>query len=294
MPAQTVVAPGAQAADATTALTGLRVLVVDDNATNRLILQQQLQRLEVDAVMAGSAAEAHERLAQARADGRPINLVLLDYHMPGQDGLEFLRAGRSGGSEVPSVLLLTSVDLPELFLESRSLGVQACLVKPVRRLDLINAMRTSQIARPAAARQAPAAEPAAAIEGDGPRILLAEDNPVNQRVAMHILRKRGFRVVVAQNGREALDAWQRGDIDLILMDVQMPEMDGLAAVEAIRAEEMAIGRRTPVVALTAGAFVEDRERCIAAGMDAYVSKPITAARLYEVIDRLLKDTQRAA
>ena len=294
VPAQVVNAPAGQAAESPAALAGLRVLVVDDNATNRLILQQQLQRLDVDAVMAGSAAEAHERLAQARADGRPIGLVLLDYHMPGQDGLEFLRAERQGGAEVPAVLLLTSVDLPELFLEGRTLGVQACLVKPVRRLDLINAMRSTQIARPVTVPPPAQAVARTDVEGDGPRILLAEDNPVNQRVALHILRKRGFRVVVAQNGREAVDTWQRGGIDLILMDVQMPEMDGLAAVAAIRAEEGAGGRRTPVVALTAGAFVEDRERCIAAGMDAYVSKPITAARLYEVIDRLLKDTSRAA
>ena len=118
------------------ALNGLRVLVVDDNATNRLILQEMLQRLSAEAVLAESAAEAHSQLAQARADGRPFDLVLLDYHMPGKDGLEFLRDEQRGGSAVPSVLLLTSVDLPELFIESRTLGVQACLVKPVRRLDL--------------------------------------------------------------------------------------------------------------------------------------------------------------
>jgi CheY-like chemotaxis protein len=125
------------------------------------------------------------------------------------------------------------------------------------------------------------------------RILLAEDNPVNQRVALHILRKRGFEVHVAHDGRQALEAWRREPFDLVLMDVQMPEMDGFAAVDAIRAEERGSGRHTPIVALTAEAFVEDRERCLAAGMDAYVSKPFTAARLWEVIDRLLAEARAA-
>jgi two-component system sensor histidine kinase/response regulator len=291
------------------ALNGLRVLVVDDNATNRLVLQQMLQRLSAEAVLAESAVEAHSRLEQARADGRPFDLVLLDYHMPGKDGLEFLRDEQHGGSGVPSVLLLTSVDLPELFIESRTLGVRACLVKPVRRLDLVTAMRSSLGTRPgptlpvapvvtpaATASTAPAPPPAgadAAIDPPTARILLAEDNPVNQRVALHILRKRGFDVHLAHDGRQALDAWRRERFDLVLMDVQMPEMDGFAAVAAIRAEEKATGGHTPIVALTAEAFVEDRERCLAAGMDAYVSKPFTATRLWEVIDRLLAEARAA-
>jgi CheY-like chemotaxis protein len=126
------------------------------------------------------------------------------------------------------------------------------------------------------------------------RVLLAEDNPVNQRVALHILRKQGFDVQVAENGRVAVDAWEREPFDVVLMDVHMPEMDGFAAVAAIRAREQETGRHTPIVALTAEAFVEDRDRCLAAGMDAYLSKPVTASRLIEVINSVLRPPTRAA
>ena len=276
-------------------LTGLRALVVDDNATNRLILRSMLDRLSAESVTVQSAAEALDALDATRTTNRPFGIVLLDYHMPDMDGLQFLAEARRRGLDVPSVLLLTSVDLPEIGLEGRTLGVRASLIKPVRRLDLINAMRAVLVDKagvlPAAAAR-PSAPPTAPATGR--RILLAEDNPVNQRMALHMLHKRGFRVDVVNDGRQAVEAWTRETFDLVLMDVQMPIMDGFAAVAAIRAAEAGTGRRTPIIALTAGAFVEDRDRCLAAGMDAYVTKPFTAARLCETIEKLLASTTQAA
>jgi two-component system sensor histidine kinase/response regulator len=274
---------------------GLRVLVVDDNATNRLILRAMLDRLPADVVTVDSGGEALDVLDRALASGQPFGLVLLDYHMPGMDGLQFLDEARRREIDVPSVLLLTSVDLPEIGIASRSLGVRSCLVKPVRRLDLINAMRAVLVekadALPIAEVRPPARETPVAA---GPRILLAEDNPVNQRMARYMLDKRGYQVDVVNDGREAVDAWTRGQYDLVLMDVQMPVMDGFGAVAAIRSAEAESGRHTPIIALTAGAFVEDRDRCLAAGMDAYVTKPFTAARLCEAIEQLLASSPRAA
>jgi len=295
LPVEVVAATRPAAIEAPLAeLRGVRVLVVDDNATNRLILQRMLQQLETDPVMAASAAEAHDQLDRARREGRPLTLVLLDYHMPGKDGLEFLRDEQRGASEVPSVLLLSSVDAPELIQESRSLGVQACLVKPVRRVDLVRAMRSTIAGRPESPAEPPRSVTSLATAVTPARVLLAEDNPVNQRVALHILRKQGFDVEVAENGRVAVDVWQREPFDVVLMDVHMPEMDGFAAVAAIRAQEEGTGRHTPIVALTAEAFVEDRDRCLAAGMDAYLSKPVTASRLVDVINSVLRQPPRAA
>jgi two-component system sensor histidine kinase/response regulator len=271
-----------------------RVLVVDDNETSRIILHHMLERWAADVLVADSADEALAVIDAAQQDGRPVQLALVDYHMPGTDGLAFLREARRRGSDVPAVLLLTAIDLPELFLDSRALGVRACLIKPARRHDLLGAIRSAiAVGDEDDAAPAPVAAPGARAAAPA-RILLAEDNLVNQRVAVHILQRRGFTVEIANNGLEAVDWHARETFDLVLMDVQMPEMDGLEAVAAIRAREAQTGRRTPIVALTAHAMVEDRERCLAAGMDAYLSKPIAAASLYQVIEDLLDSRKTTA
>ena len=287
-PVERPVAPAPAVGD----LDGYRVMVVDDNATNRTILEHMLERWSSEVLLAGNAGEALVVMDQAQADERPVQLVVLDYHMPGMDGLAFLREVQRRGGEIPAVLLLTSVDLPELFLESRALGVRACLIKPARRADLLSALRAAIAGddRREAVAPAAAVEPAAVTA----RILLAEDNLVNQRVAMHMLQRRGFTVEIANNGLEAVALHAREPFDLVLMDVQMPEMDGIEAVATIRAREQQTGLHTPIVALTAHAMTEDRERCLAAGMDAYLSKPIAAASLYQVIDRLLETQETPA
>jgi CheY-like chemotaxis protein len=210
----------------------------------------------------------------------------------------------------PAVLMVTTVEAPVVSLQSRARGVVACLTKPVRREDLVGALRIARLgeasatstSRPASARRDAPAAPAATPPPTTPtepkarsrgRILLVEDNAINQMVASALLKRREFDVVVANNGREGVTAFGGGRFDAVLMDIQMPEMDGFEALAAIRDLERGTGRHTPVVAVTAHALKEDRERCVAAGMDAYLSKPIDTTKLFEIIDDLL-ERRRAA
>jgi CheY-like chemotaxis protein len=164
------------------------------------------------------------------------------------------------------------------------MGVAACLTKPIRRSDLLSAILSAQAGQQRTAPVAPASAEAPATSGPRGRVLLAEDNRVNQKVAMTLLARRGYDVVLAENGREAVEAYGRGTFDIVLMDISMPEMDGYEAVGAIRALERQTGHHTPIVAVTAHAMESDREKCIAAGMDDYLTKPINATRLFAAID----------
>ena len=186
----------------------------------------------------------------------------------------------------PAVLLLTSIDLPCLVVESRSRGVQACLIKPARREELYAALTGAIGRRRGRAGTHVADRDELSSQGHGRRVLLAEDNLVNQRVAVLMLERRGFYVTVAAERRAAVEAAMSQAFDVILMDVQMPEMDGFEALAAIRALEGPGTRRTPVVAVTAHAMAEDRERCLAAGMDGYLPKPLRAGQLFAEIDRV--------
>jgi signal transduction histidine kinase/CheY-like chemotaxis protein len=269
------------------ALRGLRALVVDDHATNRRILQDILGNwgMRPTAVEGGRAALAE--LRRAAVSGDPFPLVLLDAMMPGMDGFalaeQLARHPELGGA---TVLMMSSAGRPSDAARCRRLNIAACLTKPVKQSELLDAILTA-LGRPPAERHEPAAPPVPQEGRRGLRVLLAEDNAVNQTLAVILLQKEGHRVVVAGNGREALDALDRQPFDLVLMDVQMPELDGLEATAALRRKERATGTHVPVIAMTAHAMKGDRERCLQAGMDGYVSKPIQPQELWEAIGFLV-------
>jgi len=255
----------------------LPVLIVDDNRTNRLILTEMLAswRMKPIAVDGGPAA-----LAELQAN--PYPLVLLDAMMPGMDGLMLAEAIQLDGAERrPRLLLLSSAGQPADAERLHELGITRCLTKPVKQSDLLDAI-TSVLS------VASAEEPADAVPTRPPhirarRVLLAEDGLVNQRVVVELLEARGHDVVVATNGREALASLDRESFDMVLMDVQMPVMDGFEATAAIREREE-VGAHVPVIALTAHAMSGDRERCLDAGMDGYLAKPIRADELYAAVE----------
>jgi CheY-like chemotaxis protein len=227
----------------------------------------------------------------------PIPLVLTDAHMPEMDGFELLKQIKIH-SGIPTVIMLTSGSYAGDVVRSRELGAEAYLVKPVRRDELMQTIlrvltEHPPLSQPLAGRtdivhprpKQPGLEALGRIHGL--HVLVAEDNLINQRYALSVLEKDGYSAVVVSNGREALAAMERESFDLVLMDVHMPEMDGFEATSAIRARERFLGTRVPIIAVTAHAMSGDREKCLAAGMDAYVSKPIRRAELIETIAALL-------
>ena len=211
--------------------------------------------------------------------------------MPGMDGFELIARVRAEAAVASTAaIVLSSAGRPEDRARCASLGVHACLIKPVRQSDLQDALTDALAPRAAApdaprvaAPPAPAPAPAAA---DGRRILLAEDNVINQKLAVHMLTRMGHSVVVAADGRKAVEAFQAERFDLVLMDVQMPEMDGFEALAVIKSLPTGGRPRVPIISLTAHAMKGDRERCLAAGFDGYLSKPIRSAELNEAIDAL--------
>jgi CheY-like chemotaxis protein len=267
-------------------LAGVRVLVVDDNETNRLILNEYLTRWRMRPALAASGAEALELMEGALDASDRFTLVLLDAQMPGMDGFSVAAEirERPGLAGTP-VMMLSSMDRQADLERCREAGVSLYLNKPVAQTDLREAM--GRVLGSGAPPEAPAgggrakAQPARAL-----RILLAEDNVVNQHLAARTLEKAGHTVEVASNGREALSLLDKGGFDLVLMDLQMPVMGGLDAVAAIREKERPGEARIPVIALTAHAMKGDRERCLDAGMDAYVTKPVRAAELIAVVERI--------
>jgi PAS domain S-box-containing protein len=280
-------APGAVRAPA--ALAGLPALVVDDSATTRAVLAELLDGWGLRTTTADGAAAALAELQAAAAVGEPFRVVLLDARMPDVGGLELAERVRACPELAGAALLLLScADRPEDAARCRRLGLAARLTKPVKVTDLLEALLAA--VTPAAEPGPEAALPAAPSGGAGLRplrVLLAEDNPFNQRVGVLTLEAAGHTVRVAANGREAVAAWQQEAFDVVLMDVQMPEMDGFEATAALRAAERATGRHTPVVAVTAHAMKGDRERCLAAGMDGYVTKPIRPEELWRTIAECL-------
>jgi CheY-like chemotaxis protein len=274
-------------------LHGLRVLVVDDNPINRRILEEWLVAWGMLPTLADGARSARLALARAAAQKQPFSLMLLDAAMPEVDGFLLLQQVRQHPALVgAAILMLSSADRQADVARCRQMQVARYLVKPVDPGELLECIRAVLGAA------APSQRPAAAPEGAPPvrplRVLLGEDNAVNQRLFLRLLEKYGHAVTLAGNGREVLEAWRRERFDLILMDVQMPEMGGLEATAVLRAEEQGSGRRTPVVALTAHAMKGDRERCLQAGMDGYLTKPLRAAELAETLAALFPATQPEA
>jgi PAS domain S-box-containing protein len=288
--------PAAHPVTLSSSLEGLPVLVVDDNATNLRILEEMLSNWRMRPTTVASAAEALTALGRAAAAGEPFPLVLLDGRMPGMDGFELAGQVRQAPMRhCPALLMLTSGAQPGDAARCRELGITGHLMKPVKQSELLNSILAALGAHPVPAAPTtpvacagPARAPATqAPAGQRPlRVLLAEDNPVNQKLAVRLLEKRGHAVVVAGDGREALQAMEREPFDIVLMDVQMPGMDGLEAVAILRARETGTKSHVPVIAMTAHAMKGDRERCLEAGMDGYLSKPIQPRELFEAIDSL--------
>jgi signal transduction histidine kinase/CheY-like chemotaxis protein len=268
---------------------GMAVLVVDDNVTNRRILTDVLWGWGMKPVSAASGLEALSLVRRAYDTAEPFRVILTDVHMPDMDGFELIeRMNQSHYSDGAIVLMLTSGERPEDISRSRRVGVSNYLLKPVRREELKDTIARALGQKAGAEDALRMIQPAAYSAGGPPfvptsRILLAEDNVVNQRVVQRMLEKRGHAVVAVGNGREAIQALQRDHFDLVLMDVQMPEMDGLEATRAIRESEALTLAHIPIIALTAHAMKGDQERCLAAGVDAYLTKPVYAANLLDIV-----------
>ena len=265
----------------------LPVLVVDDSEPNRRILEEVLVNWKMKPAVVDSGAGALAALEDAHAQDRPFALALIDSQMPRMDG--FTLATRMKGDrrfKSTPIVMLTSVARPDDTARSRRLGITLHVTKPVKQSDLLDTI-VSILGKAAGRGSAPvrhAESPPRAL-----KVLLAEDNALNRRLVVRTLEKRGHAVATASNGRVALEMLARAGtrgFDLILMDVQMPEIDGLSATVTIRQRERASGTRVPIVAMTAHAMAGDRERCLAAGMDNYLSKPIRPADLVEAVEHM--------
>jgi signal transduction histidine kinase/CheY-like chemotaxis protein len=281
-------------------LRALRALIVDDNATNRRILTETLWGWQMESIAVDGGPQAIASLERARTGHVDFHVILLDGDMPGMDGFQLAEyISRSSHLAGATIMMLSSGSQREDIRRCRELGMAAHLVKPVNQAELLVSMLNvlSNCLRPPPAtdaaveppvmqpRQGPpgAATPGVNVPlGSGPltpTVLLAEDNPVNQRIVVTLLGKLGYRVIVANDGTEALQSIRENRPDLVLMDVQMPVLGGIEAARLIREEERGTGQRVRIIALTAHAMKGDEERCLAAGMDGYLTKPIARARL---------------
>lgn len=275
---------------ATRTLAGRTALLVDDHSTSREVERELLRELGIDVVCAGSAKEALELLRRARAAREPFDLALVDQHMPDVDGVALI--GRMQGDPLfasTGIVLLGSAFRPMDVAEAQAHSIAAVVRKPVQAAALRSALEIACEDR----AEEPHIPLPSALDAREPRarkrvrVLLAEDHPVNEKLAVHLLQKRGFDVTVARNGREALEHHERAEFDVLLTDIQMPERSGFDVAAAVREREKGTLRRLPIVALTAHALPGDRERFLAAGMDDHVAKPIRAGDLYAALDRAL-------
>jgi two-component system sensor histidine kinase/response regulator len=278
-------------------LRGLRVLVVDDNETSRQILAESLRSMTFDVGVAAGGEVALVELGRAAEAGHPYDLVLMDYKMPGMDGIE---AGRrikqeSGPRMVPTVIMVTAYGREELMSQAEAVGLEGFLIKPVNQSVLLNTIMDvfgrggHRQPQPLAAKTM---HPDAITSIRGARLLVAEDNEINQQVAREILESAGFIVELANNGLEAVEKVRSSRYDAVLMDIQMPEMDGLQASEELRRD----GRfgDLPIIAMTAHAMAEDREQSLRAGMNDHVTKPIDPEALFAVLLRWVRPGEREA
>jgi two-component system sensor histidine kinase/response regulator len=254
---------------------------VDDNATNRRILEEMIANWRMKPVAAANGTAALKAMKRAQAEGNPFQVVLLDGHMPEMDGFEVAaRVKKDPHLRHVTVILLTSAGRREDVKRAKTLGAAAALTKPVKQSELWDAIVTALHVPQRAKIRLPVLPSSAPAVHRPLRILVAEDNPVNQQLALHLLERRGHSAVVAENGREALAAMKKHRFDMVLMDVQMPEMGGLETTRAIREREKSTGEHVPIVAMTAHAMQGDREHCLEAGMDGYLAKPLDP-RIFE-------------
>ncbi len=277
-------------------LNGLPVLIVDDNATNRRILKESLASWGMRQVGVDSGAGALAALEQASTEGDAYPLMLLDAHMPNLDGFGVAERIRS----IPqlaglAIVMLSSARQKGDIERCRQLGIDACMTKPVRQSELREILLKVLDRVPSRQHYSIQAKDDLPTNTHGPlKILLAEDNPVNQRLGLRLLEKRGHSVMLAENGRQALAALSTGSFDLLLMDLQMPEMDGIEATAEIRRLERQTNHHIPIIAMTAHAMKGDRERCLEAGMDGYVTKPLHPQHLWDEMHRLVRQEQANA
>jgi two-component system sensor histidine kinase/response regulator len=274
-----------QAAFSADNLRNVRVLIVDDNRTNQRILEAMMKRWRVRTKSVDGGQQALAELASAHESGESYQLVLTDKHMPEMDGFGLVEEiRRSADLSLLVVMMLTSAGHQYDVVRCRNLGIVSYLFKPIREAELFSAILT------AIGKTAPVPRPMTTLSqrnrparGECLQILLAEDNRINQTVAIRTLEKMGHSVVLAHDGREALSLLKAARFDLVLMDIQMPEMDGFTATREIRNGEKQTGSHIPIIAMTAHALRGDRERCLESGMDGYVAKPIKAQELAEAI-----------
>lgn len=272
-------------------LRGVRVLIADDNSTNRRILKETVTAWAMVPTLAEDGNQALAAIGKAFKEGHPYQLILLDYQMPEMDGFQVVERVRKSPelADVSTIMMLSSVDRMNHRSRCRELGVTEYLTKPVRQSVLLNAVMRilSALRNDKTAPVNESMEQALGPEPRSLRILLAEDNVVNQMVATRILQKRGHSVSVVGDGKAALEAMKSTIFDIILMDIQMPVMNGLEAIDQIRKVEVETGRHSPIVALTAQSTDEDRARCLAAGADAYFAKPFKGNDLVELVESLM-------
>ena len=287
--------PQSRVSYAPPALKGIRVLIVDDNSTNRHILKEATSRWHMRATEATSAAEGIAAFKQAAADGDAYQLLLVDRHMPEMDGLTMIEHIRQSlRLPTPIIMMLTSDGQSEDAQRCLLLGVESYLVKPVGLRELRDAVVRVLSPGAALAKDRPP-QSVAAPPGQTPlNILVAEDNVVNQLVITRLLQTRGHKVTVVANGRKAIDAVAANAFDVVFMDVQMPELDGLEATHEIRKREAGTQHRIPIVALTAHAMQSDMDRCLETGMDRYLTKPIDTKELDAVLSLYSSETLRGA
>jgi two-component system sensor histidine kinase/response regulator len=269
------------------------ILVVDDNETNRIILVEMLGRWGMQVATAKDAREALEILGRAGSRAPRFAAVISDLQMPHMDGFEFVENIRKSAQfgQIPVLMLSSSAQQGE-HERCRQLGISAHLAKPIQPSELLDAILSAlslHAIEPSQTQSKTQDETQLLLQSNwrqGMKVLLAEDNAVNRTLATRLLQKHGHTVVVVENGRQALEALERETVDLVLMDVQMPEMDGLEATAAIREKEKKTGDHLPIIALTAHAMKGDREKCLAAGTDDYLTKPIRTADLFAAVERL--------
>ena len=264
-------------------LQDLSVLVVDDNSTNRRILNELLQYWHMRPVLVESAAAARTAIASAAESQQPIHLILLDHHMPGEDGFQLADSLQRSGQVACPIIMISSGSVPVDPELCERHGIGRFMKKPVIASELLDEVLRQFGQSTREMPQPPKLEQRAAVI---PRqILLVEDNEVNRRVALGLLQSRGHHVEVAENGQIAVETLAVKEFDVVLMDMQMPVMDGYEATKVVRAREQKSGGHIPIVAMTAEVLKGDRERCLEAGMDDYVSKPISPEQMYRAIEQ---------